>query len=370
MSVRHRSSIFRFLALSVLALTLSGCAETNLMSHYGKKLDWPGQETGSSTYKVGNPYRVGSVWYYPRESFDTVETGIASWYGPDFHGKKTANGELYDQNELTAAHRTLQMPSLVRVTNLENGRSIVVRINDRGPFKHGRVIDLSKRGAELLGYINKGTARVKLEVLDKESRQIAAAAQRGVDTSRLTMADLDSMKGGAWGSAEGTSVGSTRVAALDSDINPNVAPAMPESLQTPTITVEELAAPAGSRSSTSTLTEHEREWRDVEPTKVSTQVPTGHVAGGRFMPDAVVTQEPVVKTGLFIQAASFSVRRNADNLQQSLSAIGPSFVETAMVNGRTVYRVKLGPIASVDAADRMLDKVIRSGSGSARVIKH
>ena len=176
--------------LGFLTLVMTGCAETKFVSHFAKQATWPGQVENKGTYKVGKSYKVGSVQYYPREEFNMSETGIASWYGPDFHGKNTANGEIYDQNEMTAAHRTLQMPSLVRVTNLENGRSVVVRINDRGPFKHGRVIDVSKRAADLLGFVSKGTARVRVEVLEKESRQIAEAAKRGMDTSRLTLTDL------------------------------------------------------------------------------------------------------------------------------------------------------------------------------------
>ncbi|HEX9446391.1 MAG TPA: septal ring lytic transglycosylase RlpA family protein, partial [Dongiaceae bacterium] len=102
-------------------------------------------------YKIGKPYQVDGVWYYPKTDMDYDETGIASWYGPGFHGQYTANGEVYDQNGLTAAHKTLPLPSMVRVTNLDNGRSIVVRVNDRGPFVNGRIVDLTRRDAQLLG---------------------------------------------------------------------------------------------------------------------------------------------------------------------------------------------------------------------------
>jgi len=91
----------------------------------------------AGVYKVGNPYQIDGVWYYPQEQPDYDETGIASWYGPTFYGKNTANGEVYDGNALTAAHRTLPLPVNVRVTNLENGKSIIVRVNDRGPYARG-----------------------------------------------------------------------------------------------------------------------------------------------------------------------------------------------------------------------------------------
>src|ERR1700742_3468946 len=116
----------------------------------------------AGVYKVGNPYQIDNVWYYPHEQPDYDETGIASWYGPTFYGKYTANGEMYDGNALTAAHRTLPLPVNVRVTNLENGKSIIVRVNDRGPYARGRIIDLSKRAAELLDVVQTGTARVRV----------------------------------------------------------------------------------------------------------------------------------------------------------------------------------------------------------------
>lgn len=133
-------------------------------------------------FKVGKPYSAEGQRYIPQEQYSYEETGIASWYGPGFHGKSTASGETFNRYELTAAHRTLQMPSYLRVTNLENGLSIVVRVNDRGPFSKARIIDLSDRAAELLQMKGRGTARVKLQLLEKESRIAAEAAKRGVDT--------------------------------------------------------------------------------------------------------------------------------------------------------------------------------------------
>src|ERR1700742_2690843 len=121
----------------------------------------------AGVYKVGNPYQIDNVWYYPHEQPDYDETGIASWYGPTFYGKYTANGELYDGNALTAAHRTLPMPVNVRVTNLKNGKSIIVRVNDRGPYARGRIIDLSRHAAELLDVVQSGTAKVRVTYLGR-----------------------------------------------------------------------------------------------------------------------------------------------------------------------------------------------------------
>ena len=102
-------------------------------------------------YKVGNPYKVAGIWYYPERDLTYDETGIGSWYGDEFAGKLTANGEIFDPELVTAAHKTLPMPSVVRVTNLDNGKSLVVRVNDRGPFVAGRIIDLSREAARRIG---------------------------------------------------------------------------------------------------------------------------------------------------------------------------------------------------------------------------
>ncbi len=102
---------------------------------------------GGGVYKVGKPYQVAGRWYFPREEPAYDQSGVASWYGTDFHARKTANGEVFDMNALTAAHPTLPLPSYVSVTNLQNGRTVLVRVNDRGPYVHSRLIDLSRQAA-------------------------------------------------------------------------------------------------------------------------------------------------------------------------------------------------------------------------------
>ncbi len=117
---------------------------------------------GNWPVKIGKPYQVAGITYYPADDRAYREEGVASWYGPGFHAGSTANGERYDQDDLTAAHRTLPMPSWVQVENLDNGRVLTVRINDRGPFARSRIIDLSRKSAQLLGVDRAGTARVRL----------------------------------------------------------------------------------------------------------------------------------------------------------------------------------------------------------------
>ena len=118
---------------------------------------------GGGRYKLGRPYVVAGKRYVPRHQPAYDQIGIASWYGRDFHGRLTANGEIFDMHALSAAHPTLPLPSFVHVTNLENGRTLIVRVNDRGPFKPGRIIDLSRRAAHQLGMRTQGTARVRVQ---------------------------------------------------------------------------------------------------------------------------------------------------------------------------------------------------------------
>ena len=125
--------------------------------------------TGGGYEHVGSPYVVAGQLYVPRENPNYSEVGYASWYGENFHGRQTANGEIYDMNRLTAAHTTLPLPSYVRVTNLENGASVVVRVNDRGPFHSDRIIDVSARAADMLGMANAGLAQVQVDYIGRAS---------------------------------------------------------------------------------------------------------------------------------------------------------------------------------------------------------
>ncbi len=152
-------------------LMVSSCSETTFLINSAKRIGTWGD---NPTYKVGNPYKINGKWYYPAINYEYDEVGYASWYGPGFHGKKTANGEIFNQNKISAAHRTLPLPSIVKITNLENGKILpFVRVNDRGPFARNRIIDLSKEAAKELGFVNKGVTKVRVEILEDESRKFA-----------------------------------------------------------------------------------------------------------------------------------------------------------------------------------------------------
>src|SRR4051794_19005085 len=141
---------------------------------------------GGGTYRVGKPYTVGGRVYVPEEDTDYRAEGLASWYGDDFHGRLTANGEVFDMASLTAAHPTLPMPSYARVTNLRNGKSLIVRVNDRGPYHGNRLIDVSNRAAELLDFKGNGVAKVRVEYVGRaplegsDDRQLMATLRTGV----------------------------------------------------------------------------------------------------------------------------------------------------------------------------------------------
>lgn len=138
----------------------------------------PNPPKGGGRYQVGRPYTVRGNVYVPAEDPDYVATGDASWYGADFHGRRTANGEIFSANAITGAHPTLPLPSYVRVTNQANGRSVIVRVNDRGPYMPGRIMDLSYRAATMLGYVNNGHTQIKAEY-------VGPAPLEGDDTRML-----------------------------------------------------------------------------------------------------------------------------------------------------------------------------------------
>lgn len=124
-------------------------------------------QRGGGRDQLGKPYQVRGKWYYPKEDKRYAKVGLASWYGDAFHGRLTANGEVYDMTHLTAAHPTMPLPSYARVTNLKTGSSVIVRVNDRGPYHEGRIIDVSERAAQMLDYANTGTAQVKVEYVGR-----------------------------------------------------------------------------------------------------------------------------------------------------------------------------------------------------------
>ena len=159
---------------------------------------------GGGRYQIGKPYKIRGQWYHPKEDPGLRQTGLASWYGPNFHGRLTANGEIYDQYSLSAAHPTMPLPSYAKVTNLANGREVVVRVNDRGPYAHGRVIDLSAKAAELLDFKTQGVTKVKVEYagrarMDGLDESMLLASYRGPGGGNGDLPGLPGLDGSASG---------------------------------------------------------------------------------------------------------------------------------------------------------------------------
>ncbi len=157
---------FRLLIMVSVTFALAACSGSPT-KRLPPNLPTYDSEQGGNV-KIGKPYKIAGQWYYPSHQPYYDEVGVASWYGPNFHGKKTANGETFNMNALTAAHKTLAMPTHVKVSNLENGRSIILRVNDRGPYVGTRVIDVSRRGAQILGFLDKGKTKVRVQAVDSD----------------------------------------------------------------------------------------------------------------------------------------------------------------------------------------------------------
>ena len=316
----------RWVSLVLFMVVLSACAETQFLISTSKRVTSSAEEASPPRYKVGNPYQIQGAWYYPAEDFEHDETGIASWYGAQFHGRRTANGEIYDMNALTAAHRTLPMPSYVRVTNMENGRSLILKVNDRGPFARNRVIDISRRGAQLLGFQKAGTARVRVQIMADKSRALAARIK-----------------------------GRTQLAQIGTPITV-------DRLPKPDVKTESLALPPGGQAAAG-QGQPQTQAATAVPRRVATTTP--RLSAG----DAnVVTMQTVRKTNLFIQAGAFSRFDNANRVRARLTAAGPVKISSVLVNGRDLFRVRVGPMGNVAEADRMLASVIRAGYQNARII--
>lgn len=309
--------ILRIIAVTLVGLMLSACAETQFLMHTAKRMK-QGQQ--STKYKIGNPYQIAGAWYYPAEDFSYDETGIASWYGPQFDGKMTANGEVFDQWQVSAAHKTLPLPSIVRVTNLENGRSLVVRVNDRGPYARGRIIDMSRRSAQMLGFEGKGTAKVRVEILAKESQALAERLKSGEVVTAEDMPTINS-----------------------------------ENLSTEPVASQKL--------------------ENIEPSKQSVQVasidPVSSVGTTTPQPQSHVGDigsVAVSPTKMYVQAGAFSDLSNAERVLANLEKLGNATISPIQSGGRELFRVRLGPVSGVDEADMLLERVGEIGYPNARTV--
>ena len=276
----------RILIIGILSFVLVACGQKEQVQTQAPPAP-PG-------VKIGAPYKVAGKWYTPKAEPDYNEVGIASWYGADFHQKQTANGEIYDMNKLTAAHTTLPMPSWVRVTNLDNRRSLILRVNDRGPFVGNRLIDVSRRAAQLLGFERRGTTRVRVEAVSGPDAPVQVA--RSSEPPPLQKQE----------------VGRVAVETLDVLAPVQQAPSQMASL-----------AP-----------------------------PVTNQAGDE----------------MFVQVGAYSQIGSASRVMAAVSHLGDTGMESITLNGRKLYRIRIGPLHTSTSANAALEQVLKLGHNTAKVV--
>ena len=341
--------------------------------------------------KIGDPYTIQGKTYYPEYDPSYDEIGEASWYGPGFHGKKTASGERFNENDLTAAHPTLPMPSLVRVTNLKNGKSIVVRINDRGPFKSKRIIDLSRKSAERINMHS--TMKVRVQYLPKETEEFLAT-MRATGKAPDMFAYNERISKGLNAPEPAPKV----VVAREQEEEQDDAEEVPvESVRAPVDQTTVQAAPAENISVTDTMAApttskevkligmRDQPEQEIQPLVQPFSQPPVKGVGARqqampatksaevpplFAAPAAAPQDSDASAqagGYYIQVGSFSNPENAQKRVRGLASVGNATTDKVIASGKEWWRVKLGPFDSKHSASSALEK-LRDSIPDARII--
>jgi rare lipoprotein A len=325
------------------ALLLAACGSSRNPAEYAGGH----YSAGHPHYVVGKPYQVNGVWYYPHVDYDYDQTGIASWYGPQYDGRPTSDGEIFDMNAVSAAHTTLPLPSVVKVTNLQNGRELELRVNDRGPFVDNRILDVSRRAAQLLGFERQGTAQVRVRIEKEESVRVAELAKRGL-------------------------IGGTTVFAA-------AAPEPPPAARKPVVVAapppDDAARPAAPAPIEVAAASDPQPAPPEADTPPEQRPATARRHSFAFIPSAEAApmrQSPrpaaAVREGIFIQAGAFALRDNAERVQSRIASLGAVRITPASVHGTEIYRVRLGPVTSLEEANRLLARVVGRGYTGAHII--
>ena len=314
-------------------------------------------------YKVGKPYKINGKRYYPRHDPGYDEVGTASWYGDQFHGRPTANGETFNMWAMTAAHPTLTLPTDVRVTNLENNRSVILRVNDRGPFAHNRIIDVSRAAASKLGFLNNGTARVRVQYLGLASlrgRARFASADGVVAASPLVTASI-----GTGVSAEPVTMDDIAREevkdfddAADTDgmqLRSSVRPAF-DAASASEITTSALPGEASNDSARDDFVRAQ-----PRPSIIPMQKPN-HAA----VPAPAVLSTPLADGQGFYVSEVFLDGLEAELARQAMAAFGEVAIEPKSDNNLgDFYVVMVGPYANRSAADAALTRLRAAGHKGA-----
>lgn len=306
-----RSSVF---LLVVIMLSAVGCGTTDRTV------------TANPHYKLGEPYKIAGRWYAPREDKRYDRVGVASWYGKDFHGRLTANGEIFDMNRLSAAHPTLPLPSMVEVRNLENGRRAIVRVNDRGPFAEDRLIDLSRAAARALGFEGQGLARVRVRYVGPASLEKKAAKPGSKQkTAHKTTAPETALRQPPAGPSSGGDEIGALLAALETS---------------------EYSTPPGPVGA-------------VAPETVSFKGP----------PQTAMRLTDTRSAGPYrIDVADLSIFDDLQSVRHNLSVHGPVTIKREEEpDADPVYRVRLGPFESLSDAEQRLQALRSAGYVGAAI---
>ncbi|OFW69889.1 MAG: hypothetical protein A2065_01950 [Alphaproteobacteria bacterium GWB1_45_5] len=278
---------------------------------------------GDGVYKLGKPYKVNGVWYFPAENTRYDEIGFASRYPKSFQGQRTANGEIYSNTLLTGCHKTLPLPSIVQVTNLSNNKSIVVRLNDRGPFVNDRLLDISDKAATLLEFPEDGNVKVRVEIMNPESKTAAAALQGGEK------------------------------------------PAIPHAAYPPPVITKDPETPAPVENTESFVTVASTPAPEESPSEAvfDQATPTSPASQAEILPAEVppagpgmapVEQVSLPEKAYYVQAGLFGNPENAKNLSHKLGSIGLVESSPVTINGRSLHRVRVGPFSSLSDANKVL----------------
>lgn len=373
------------LAIALFAISLASCNQLN-KADINTKTKFSSKEygvkgsprvtvakktpKGGGRYQVGKPYKIRGKWYTPKEDPTYSASGKASWYGPNFHGRLTANGEIYDQYALSAAHPTLPLPSYARVTNIDNGRSIIVRVNDRGPFSKNRIIDLSSRAADMLEYKKQGVANVEVEYvgkarMDGRDEKFLMASYRdpsakpgfwpGTGTSNTLLAMADTAKPVAGGSSVEERVDSFLLAS-------NIPVPLPRPGRSePGIALDVAIALASSSDAvllSSFLARH-GSYHEARSTIQALELQNSNSTGGYAT--SLNTEATVIRLG------SFNSPEDAESAYTVASQIGPASFHVKFRNGEELFVVNLH--VGADIADSVLKRVLHQGFGDSLILR-
>lgn len=333
----------------------------------------PAYLKGSESFpgvKIGKPYTISGKRYYPKYEPDYDEVGIASWYGPNFHGKSTANGERFNQWAMTAAHTTLPLPSMVRVTRTDNGKSIIVRVNDRGPFAESRIIDLSRAAAEALGTDKMGLAKVRVQYLPEETERYIASISGEKPSFMSAPAKQSAPKEYVdFSNAPVETVMPTPIQVADARLveTDSLPPLEKPQAKVPAVAQSPFGKATAVRKQELGYVEDAFSVLDKIDESHTPRFPQANKNDTQLLRNLKKVQK--LDTPIYLQVASFSDKDNALSLAGKLSSISAVEVREVDVNGTYWYRVRLGPTQNQAIAEELQQRVAEFGIKDAKMVQ-